>query len=204
MPNSSQSECGVKRDNSYQIVPTPSTLSEMKMNFPVQRNFWKYARICEEDFQKIADTGDIILFKAPEFACQVQRFFTNSNYNHIAIILRSSTGNLKYIEATMTYGVDIIDWDRFVDFKCFKGFDRIVYRRLAGFKRTKEKLTKLEQFIKVARNKRYSLAASKLLRKKCNNDSDLTIKDDKTYFCSELAASIYKNLGLLPPELSAS
>lgn len=104
----------------------------------------------------------------------------------------------------MDYGVDIIDWDRFVEYKCHMGFERVVYRRLAGFKRSKEKLIKLEKFIKVALKKRYSLAASKLLRKKCNNDSDLTIKDDKTYFCSELAASIYKNLGLLPAEISAS
>jgi len=67
-----------------------------------------------------------------------------------------------------------------------------------------DKLIRLEEFIKVARTKRYSLAASKLLRKKCKNDSDINIKEDKTYFCSELVASIYKNLGLLPAELSAS
>jgi hypothetical protein len=120
------------------------------------------------------------------------------------VILRTSTGGLKYIEATTTYGVSFIDWDDFVDFKYYHHFERVVYRRLAGFQRTKEKLIKLEEFIKVARNKRYSLAASKLLRKKCKNDSDMNIKEDKTYFCSELAASIYKNLGLLPPDISAS
>jgi hypothetical protein len=92
----------------------------------------------------------------------------------------------------------------FVDYKWFKDFERIVYRRLAGFQRTKEKLIRLEEFIKVARTKRYGLAASKLLRKKCKNDSDTNIKEDKTYFCSELAASIFKNLGLLPAEKSAS
>jgi hypothetical protein len=54
--------------NTYQVVPTPSTVQELKVNFPLQRNFWKYARLCEEDFQKIADTGDVILFKTPEFA----------------------------------------------------------------------------------------------------------------------------------------
>ena len=74
----------------------------------------------------------------------------------------------------------------------------MVYRRLTGVVRTKEKLVKLEEFIKVARNKKYSLAATKLLRKKCTNDSDINIRDDKTYFCSEIVASIYKNLGLLP------
>jgi hypothetical protein len=113
-------------------------------------------------------------------------------------VLRSSTGALKFIEATIPAGVEIIDWDTFTAYKCYQGFERIVYRRLSNFKRTKEKLINLEEFIKVLKNKRYSLAATKLLRKHCSNDSDANIKEDKTYFCSELVASIYKNLGLLP------
>jgi|LauGreDrversion4_2_1035121.scaffolds.fasta_scaffold123662_1 hypothetical protein len=76
------------------------SVSEVKSNFSVERNFWKYARLCEEDFSRIADTGDILLFKTAEFASQLQRFVTNSNYNHIALVLRSSTGALKFIEAT--------------------------------------------------------------------------------------------------------
>lgn len=94
--------------------------------------------------------------------------------------------------------MDIIEWDSFVAYSCYTAFERIVYRRLSNFIRSKEKLVKLEEFIKVAKNKRYSLAATKLFRKHCNTDSDTTIRDDKTYFCSELVASIYKNLGLLP------
>lgn len=89
-------------------------------------------------------------------------------------------------------------------YRCYNAFERIVYRRLMGFPRTKERLIKLEKFIKVVKNKRYSLAATKLLRKKCNNDSDINIKEDKTFFCSELVASILKNLGLLPQDISAS
>lgn len=36
------------------------------------------------------------------------------------------------------------------------------------------------------------------------NDSSETIKNNKTYFCSELVASVFKNLGILPHEISAS
>jgi hypothetical protein len=114
------------------------------------------------------------------------------------MILRSSTGALKFIEATMQYGVDIIDWEVFVIYNFYQSFERIVYRRLSNFHRSKETLTRLEEFIKVAKNKRYSLAATKLLRRHCSNDSDSSIRDDKTYFCSELVASLYKNMGLLP------
>lgn len=28
------------------------------------KKFWKESRICEDDFAKIADTGDILLFKS--------------------------------------------------------------------------------------------------------------------------------------------
>ena len=82
-------------------------------------------------------------------------------------------------------------------------FERVVYRRLV-MDRTKEQLLRLENFIKVARTKRYSLAMTKLFRKKYAKDSDQNIKPDKTYFCSELVASVYKNLGLLPHKISAS
>ena len=88
--------------------------------------------------------------------------------------------------------------------RAHENFERIVYRRL-NMIRSKDKLTRLENFIKAVRNKRYSLAPTKLLRKKYLNDSDhLSMKESKTYFCSELVASIYKNLGLLPMEVSAS
>ena len=204
--NSTESDQPIqtRESNLFQVAQTPSTVAEPKMKFPLQRNFWKYSRLCEEDFQKIADTGDILLFKTPEFGSQLQRFITNSNYNHIAVVLRSSTGALKFIEATIEYGVDIIDWDTFIAYNCYQSFERIVHRRLCGFERTKQRLIKLEEFIKVAKNKRYSLAATKLLRVHCTNDSDMNIKEDKTYFCSELVASIFKNLGLLPQDISAS
>jgi len=43
-------------------------LFEAKANVSMERNFWKYARLCEEDFARVADTGDVLLFKTPEFA----------------------------------------------------------------------------------------------------------------------------------------
>jgi len=69
-----------------------------------------------------------------------------------------------FIESNMQYGVEIIDWEEFISRKCYKGYERIVYRRLI-MKRTKEQLVNLENFIKVARSKRYKLTATKLLRK---------------------------------------
>eukprot|EP00347_Sterkiella_histriomuscorum_P010769 403374988 len=170
---------------------------------PKQGRFWKKARILEQDLRNIADTGDILLFKSTEFASQMQRVFLNSDYNHVAVLLRCSGGQLKFIEASMQFGVDIVDWDRFTLFKCYGGYERIVYRRLKC-QRTRDQLIKLQSFLQAAKCKKYKVTATKLLRKKCIDDSDDNIREDKTYFCSELVASIYKNLGLLPQEKSAS
>ena len=99
--------------------------------------------------------------------------------------------------------MDIVDWDMFTMYRWFRDYERVVYRRLV-MERSEEALVRLEQFIKTARKKRYKLTATKILRAKCVDDSDEHIKKDKTYFCSEIVASVYKNLSLLPQERSAS
>lgn len=52
--------------------------------------------------------------------------------------------------------------------------------------------------------KRYKFNVSKLLRKKSTNDFNENLKHTKSFFCSELVASVYKNLGLFDHEISAS
>ena len=66
-----------------------------------------------------------------------------------------------------------------------------------------DNMAKLENFIRTVIGMKYKLNASKILRKHCENDAE-NINKDKSYFCSELVASAYKCLGLLPKEISAS
>jgi uncharacterized protein YycO len=44
---------------------------------------------------------------------------------------------------------------------------------------------------------KYKLNPSKIFRRKYENDAE-NIKKDKSYFCSELVASAYKCIGILP------
>jgi uncharacterized protein YycO len=44
----------------------------------------------------------------------------------------------------------------------------------------------------------------KLFRNKNDQDSAQVIKENKSYFCSELVATAFKRLGLLEPEKAAS
>lgn len=64
-------------------------------------------------------------------------------------------------------------------------------------------MQKLENFIKTVIGMKYKLNATKIFRKRCENDAE-NIRDDKSYFCSELVASAYKCLGILPKDISAS
>lgn len=37
---------------------------------------------------KNADTGDILLFYTENFGAKVQRFFTNSDFDHVAMVVK--------------------------------------------------------------------------------------------------------------------
>jgi uncharacterized protein YycO len=64
--------------------------------------------------------------------------------------------------------------------------------------RNTETMMELEGFVKAALKKAYKLNLSKIYRKTNYNDFTKNIKNNKTYFCSELCASVYKNMGILP------
>lgn len=62
--------------------------------------FWKQEIIMDIDFRKLADTGDILLFKGSSFVTKVQRAITMSEYDHTAMMLRYSNGKLVIFEST--------------------------------------------------------------------------------------------------------
>ena len=128
---------------------------------------------------------------------------TRSKYDHVAMILRYKNGKIVLFESLRDTGVSVCDWQRFVSLKWFDLYYKVEYRKLYGT-RGHEFITVLDDFIKQSIGKRFKINASKIFRKKCESDTAEVIKDDKTYFCSELVASAYKRLGLLDKELAAS
>lgn len=83
-----------------------------------------------------------------------------------------------------------------------KIYKKIVYRKLR-FSRSFDNMQRLERFIKTVIGMKYKLNPTKIFRRKCENDAE-NIHGEKTYFCSELVASAYKCMGILPKEISAS
>jgi len=158
---------------------------------------------------KAADTGDILLFSGDRIGCLIQRFITRSRFgnflrrvlDHVGILLRYQNGKLFLLEATSTEGVEISEWNTASNYS--KIYEQIVYRKLF-FKRTSQTVTKLEQFLKSVRGRKYDLDPLKLFKKYSSIDSVRNIKKDKGYFCSELVASAYKVLEILPEHICSS
>ena len=83
-----------------------------------------------------------------------------------------------------------------------KIYKKIAYRKLR-FSRSYDNMQRLERFIKTVIGRKYKLNPAKIFQRKCDNDMD-NIQEETTYFCSELVASAYKNMGILPKDISAS
>jgi hypothetical protein len=52
--------------------------------------------------------------------------------------------------------------------------------------------------------RKFKINAAKLLRRHSTTDSGENIEDNKSFFCSELVASVYKLMGVLSDTVSAS
>jgi len=168
----------------------------------IQRNFWRYQRTSEQKFFQMADTGDILLFRGKSFGSKLQRAFTRSKYDHVAMILRYSNGKLVLLESTGTTGVALCNWHDFMGYKWHLLYSRLVYRHLYN-ERDSNMMEKLEKYVKGVIGKKYKISATKLFRKKSRMDVETQLTDEKGFFCSELVASAYKALGFLPSNISS-
>lgn len=53
------------------------------------------------------NTFDIILFKGKNIMSKMQRFFTNSDFDHVALVMKTVGSSLLLLEATGNVGVAI-------------------------------------------------------------------------------------------------
>lgn len=106
-----------------------------------------------------------MLFRGTSGNCQVQRMFTQSDYDHVAVILRFSQGSVYLFEATGTYGVGLCSWDSMIDNEWYTLYDKLVYRKLE-VKRDKDFLDKVQKFVNENIGKKYSCSPQKLIKQK--------------------------------------
>ncbi len=121
---------------------------------------------------------------------------TGSKYDHIALLLRYSNGKIVIFESLRETGVTVTDWDKFVNMKWHDLYHKIMHRKLY-YPKTQEFVESLEDFVRQTIGKPFKINATKLFRKKNESDNAEKIKQDKSFFCSELVATAYKRVGIL-------
>lgn len=60
-----------------------------------------------EELKSVGDTFDIILFKNRTMMSKVQRILTNSDYDHVAMLLKTSSNELFILESSSNAGVSV-------------------------------------------------------------------------------------------------
>ncbi|CAD8205583.1 unnamed protein product [Paramecium pentaurelia] len=167
--------------------------------------FWRTDRISCEQFLKTGDTGDILLFRGNGANCLIQRGLTGSDYDHAAVLLRFPSGSLYILEATGCYGVGLCSWKDMIDEKWFELYEKIMIRKLE-IERDHTFLKTVQEFVNENMGKKYSLTPMKLLKQKSTvQDINKQVnKEERTFFCSELVAALYKQLGIFDQQKSAA
>ena len=75
---------------------------------------------------QVADTFDLILFKNKNFMSKFQRFLTNSDYDHVAMILKTHDNQHFILESTSNSGVAVYSLKGLIDLPRKKYYNRYI------------------------------------------------------------------------------
>jgi hypothetical protein len=89
-------------------------------------------------------------------------------------------------------------WDSFLRMDWRSIYSKIVFKHLY-INRSTALITKLENFIREVRGKRYRITPAKLFSSRPSRAGS-----EESFFCSELVASAYKAMGILPEDVVSS
>ncbi|CAD8097940.1 unnamed protein product [Paramecium primaurelia] len=153
--------------------------------------------ISEDYFLKIVETGDLLLFETNNTGAKLQRVFTNTKYDHVAIAIKMANKYLFVFDANADTGVTFMEWSQFIEVNDL--YEKLAIRKLIGVDRIQiEK--KLIEFLQQVHGKKYEVTFSKLFRQKSLSPS----KSNESFFCSELVAKAFKYCGLLESDKASS
>ena len=137
------------------------------------------------------------------------RQLTNSDYDHVGMVLTFVEDEDIYILEATSEGVHIVWWSDLARFKD-QYYSKIVWRRLY-WKRDDEFCEILQTFVEAVEDKKYEISIGKLLRKVSlmpnetqKNSSEKLIEENRTFFCSELIAKAFKTLGIFISDKSSA
>ncbi|CAD8098652.1 unnamed protein product [Paramecium sonneborni] len=165
--------------------------------------FWRFERISSQQIMEDAEDGDILLFQGKDLNCHIQRTLTQSNFDHIGILIRLDENQVYLFEALPLHGVGLCRWSKFVICKWNYLYHKIIYRRLQVIRDENFK-SRIHDFVTDNIGKQYSFNPTKLLKFKSTMLQDPLQQQTRTFFSSELVAACYKYLNLLSQEVSST
>ncbi len=164
------------------------------------------------DFQREANTCDILLFKGLETHSKLQRKITLADYDHVALLVKKNH-NLFVYEAQSKDGVKLRPWREFTMYKWDLLYEKMVFRKLILDKliienknEFYEELNKnVNEFIESTKGKQYSLKEIQICCHGKMKEHQRQNKWDKQhgFFCSQLVAAAYHKCGLISDDINA-
>ena len=130
----------------------------------------------------------------------MQRFFTISDFDHVAMVFRLEGQEPMVFESNPSYGVSMFKWYEYLLY--FNLYQKINLRKL-NYVRKAEVQQSLLRFAKKNLGRKYDIGALKMM--KIDSDFDWekvkNLEEEPSeargYFCSELIAKAYKSVGLI-------
>ncbi|KAL6059980.1 Centromere protein B [Balamuthia mandrillaris] len=145
------------------------------------------------------EAGDIVLFSDNDLAKQAVQFACQSQWDHMAMVIRLRDRKGVFLfEATMA-GVDVYKLDQRLDL--YRETAKLGIRRLQ-LERTSSMLEVMYDFVEEVVGKPYNSNFVQLVKAKFggnSNDADVS-----KFFCSQLVAACYQRMGLLSTDIAAT
>lgn len=217
-PDSALAFRGPEGETSKLIARIATVILQAQPNLPTpmpaitQQNFWMYPNMAENHFLDMAESGDLLLFRGMDRPARLQRTFTRSLYDHVALILRRANGEILLLEATGKDGVDTVSWNQFKSNSWHEAYASMVFRKVY-FARNEMQIDALHAFVKSVLGQPYGLSVGKLLKRSLSASFDelgepttgeVVLEEHRSFFCSELTAACLKRCGVLRGNRSSS
>ena len=170
--------------------------------------FYKNTYITVGEFESIAKTGDLLLFRTDGKCPKCQRCYTRDQYDHVGIVIRRR--NLLLILESTSFGkCNTLYWNDFIRFSFNLVYIKLAYRKL-NYENKAEQIIqnnleeKCFEFLQEIQGKDYYLSIPKFMccKKPEYYENEKNWEKAKGFCCSALAAAMYFTIGVLKMEKS--
>jgi hypothetical protein len=161
------------------------------------RRYWRKNFITMDQLHLRAQTGDLLLFKSKSVGSLAMRLVSESEYDHIGLLVTLSNGRTYLMEALGRRGVQMINLEYFMANEWHRLYGKITYRPLIC-PRPQSFFDNFKHYAKKWMGRPYRLSMQQLL------SSNPHTEDYSGFFCSQLVAAMYMKLGLLAETVPAA